>query len=387
LISYRLDGTLSGRPSNFAVDVQYRSRFLSPMEEPGSDTVRYSLDVAARYQAELVEGWFLNATAGYSKARGNDQDLKSASVGVSHRFGKVNATLGYSYVDPAPRSNHRVGLTLSLPIGRRQQLRGGLDSDRNRIFADYNLQGFEGLNQLNGRLSLSRTNEGESAVIGGEYYGNRFRATANHSYDRSNGVTRAVTDLGLTVGVGFADGHFAIGRDADRGFTIVSKHATLRDATATVSDSSAVGATARTGTLGAALVPTRRGYQPSSIKVEVDPLPAGYDIGAGQIDILPGAASGYVMKVGSAASNIVIGRLVNQKGEPVAFVSGRLVPIGRPNETGATFITNRNGRLVAQKVAPGRYEVIPAGGLKIAEISVPDEATGMVDIGILTKED
>ncbi|HWU92382.1 MAG TPA: fimbria/pilus outer membrane usher protein, partial [Sphingomicrobium sp.] len=388
LLSYRLFSSVgTGRQSSLDVDLEYRSRNFSPMEEAGTDPVRYAYDIAARYQGELVKDWFLSASAGYSIARGDEPDLKSGSVGLSHRWGRINATINYTYLDPAPRADHRIGLTVSLPVGRRQQVRAGFDSDRNRIFADYDLQGFEGLDQLNGHIALARNDEGENAVIDGEYFANRFRATIHHSYDTTNGIDSAVTDLGVAVGLGYAGGEFAIGRDADRGFTIVTKHPTLGNATVVASDTYAVGPSARTGLLGPALVPTQRGYQPDSIKVDVNPLPPGYDIGAGQIDILPGAASGYVMHVGSDASNIVMGRLLDSRGKPVAYASGQLVAIGRAKGTPPTFITNRNGRLVAQKVAPGRYRIVASDGASIGEITVPKDARGMVDVGVLTEKE
>ena len=120
------------------------------MEAAGTDPVRYAYDIAARYQGELVKDWFLSATAGYSIARGDYPDLKSGSLGLSHRWGRVNATVNYTYLDPAPRADHRIGLTVSLPVGRRQRVAGRVDSDRNRIFADYDLQGFEGLDRSMG---------------------------------------------------------------------------------------------------------------------------------------------------------------------------------------------------------------------------------------------
>jgi hypothetical protein len=50
------------------------------------------------------------------------------------------------------------------------------------------------------------------------------------------------------------------------------------------------------------------------------------------------------------------------------------------------FFTNRNGRLAATQVAPGRYKVILAGETApIAEITVPENANGYVDLGSVRK--
>lgn len=150
-------------------------------------------------------------------------------------------------------------------------------------------------------------------------------------------------------------------------------------------DRSSLGDSARTGALGPALVPLDRGYSLNSVEVGVEGAPPGYDIGAGRIDILPGAASGYRMTIGSAASNTVIGILVDAEGKGLAFLAGNLTPLAGKDATEAQFFTNRTGRLVAQHVAPGRYAITPFGQtVPIGEVVVPEDATGTVNIGTMT---
>jgi hypothetical protein len=126
----------------------------------------------------------------------------------------------------------------------------------------------------------------------------------------------------------------------------------------------------------------RRGYRPESLEVEIPDLRPGYDIGPGRLDIAPGATSGYRWLIGSAASNIVVGRLVSKEGASLRFLSGTFEPISGKEAHAVPFFTNKTGRMVAQRVAPGRYSIMLAGNPNpIGEVVVPDDARGPVQVG------
>lgn len=385
LASWRLSSsTQSGAQRSFDLDIEYESAFFSPMTPIGTDRNRYSLDITARVQTPLWHDAYGTLGGTYGMGRRGYRDEVTASVGVTQRIGRLNLSANYVYTKDAPRSDHRVMLSISLPFSSNQYARTAYDSDLNRVSADYDLIGLEGLNQTSAQVSLARDDTGQTAQVDVTHYGNRFQASLDHSYQHVDGQTSEYTDLGAAFGIGYAGGKVALGRDADRGFTIVAAHPTLRDAQITAYDNYTLGASARTGAFGPALVPTQRGYQPDAIKVTVDKLPPGYDIGAGRIDILPGAASGYVFEVGSAASNTVIGHIVAADGKPAVYVAGTLQPISGKDAKPVPFFTNRTGRMVAQKVAPGRYRVMLNGAsAPLGEITVPTNPKGPVDIGML----
>ncbi len=135
-------------------------------------------------------------------------------------------------------------------------------------------------------------------------------------------------------------------------------------------------------------MPIQRGYQPDVLQVNIPDLPSGYDVGGGRIDILPGAASGYFWRVGSAASHTLIASLVDGKGAGIPYLAGTLRPISGNEAKPSQFFTNRTGRLVAQKLAPGRYAIVPAGAqVAIAEIEVAGDAEPIVNAGTLVVKD
>lgn len=372
-----------------AIDAQviYRSPRFSPMFEVFGQRTQYSLETNFRVQTPLAEKIYGTFGGGYSRARTAASDLWTASAGISRTFGRVVANANYTFRKDSLGTDHRGLFSISIPLSSRQSARASYDTRRNRTRLDYDLQSLEELNSTRLRASLGRDDLGSEAFVDAEHFSNRFRAGFRHEYFNESGFTQQMTDLALTFGVGFADGQLALGREAGRGFVIVDGHPTMGGAPILVSSRSTLGPVARTGPLGPALVPLQRGYRPESLVVKVPDLRPGYDIGSGRFDILPGAASGYRWIIGSAASNLVIGQLVGHDGAALAFVAGTLRPISGKEAQPVPFFTNRTGRLVAQRVAPGRYAIVPNGSdTAVGEVTIPENATGPIEIGVITMD-
>lgn len=389
LVSYRLRERSSGGNSNSAsIDVQYRSAGFSPLESDVGVINRFSIEANARYQRTLGQSTYASVGAGYSIGRGAQPNITTFSAGLSRRFHRLNVSLDYTYRQNSATDDHRATISLTLPLSSRQSVRARYDTERNRVGVDYNLQGSEGLGQTNARISAGRDDLGQYANLDVEHFSNRFRAVLRHDYEQVGGQTSQLTDLGLSFGVGFADGRLALGRDAARGFTIVAGHPSLQGATIVAKDSFSSTGSARTGVFGPALVPTRRPYAFNSIEVTVPHPPPGYDIGSGRLDILPGAASGYLFTVGSAASLSVLGTIVNASGAPMALISGTMEPLSGADARPVQFFTNRTGRMAATGVAPGRYRLVRAGtNAVLGEIEVPANPGGPVNFGTLRVEE
>jgi outer membrane usher protein len=388
LISYRLNSVSStGRQNLLAVDFITRSAAFTPMTFSDDRPNTYRYEINGRYQRALSEKLYATVGAGYSKGRDPFGDLTTGSVGLSRSFGRISTSGTYSYRKDDRGTDHRVSLSLNIPLGRNQSVRTNYNSERNRVAADYSLIGYEGLGQTSAEASVYREDGGRGANIAVEHYFNRFRASVMHDYQSIDGQKTQTSDIQLSFGVGYSDDRLALGRDADRGFTIVAGHPTLKGAQVEVSSRYSLGPAAKTGALGPALVPVQRGYQPDVLEVKVANLPPGYDIGAGRIDILPGAASGYLWEIGSAASHTLIASLVDGKGAPIPYIAGLLTPVSGKGEA-IQFFTNRTGRLVAQKLAPGSYSLRPAGAAaSIATVTVAEDAASIVNAGTIVVKD
>lgn len=384
-LGWRLQTSTAGGLGGWAVDVEYLSAGFAPLERFDGIANPFSWRVDARYETLLVYDVFASFGGGYSVGRGLQEDERRFTASFSRAVGRVSFGLAFDHRTIRGTDENRVTFSVSLPLTSRDSVRARFDSARGGVVAEYDRRAFEALDQTAVRAGLVADDQGSGLNLEVQHYSNRFGALLRHDRtEDQNGQRRETTDAAVTFGVGYADGRWALGRDADRGFVIVDPHPTLRDSTVFVRSRYSQGETARSGALGPALAPLVRPYVLDSIQVRVEDLPLGYDIGAGQIDIVPGPGSGYRMRIGSAASNTIIGRIEDAQGEPAEFLAGVLRPIEGVEAAEAQFFTNRTGRMVAQRVAPGRYAVVPAGAsAPIGEIIVPQGVNGVVQVGTL----
>ena len=197
-----------------------------------------------------------------------------------------------------------------------------------------------------------------------------------------DGQTANASDWNARTFIGYADGRVAIGRSADEGFVIAALHPSLRGAQASILTGDRV--VARSGWLGPALVPVGRAYGVGRYEVKVDPLPVGYDLGAGTINVFPGFGTGYRATIGSDESHIAVGILVGPSG-PLALVAGTIEPMEperRKTWKPRGFFTNRSGRFVADRLAPGRYRMMLPGQQQTM-FEIAKNAEGLIDVGTI----
>ncbi len=222
------------------------------------------------------------------------------------------------------------------------------------------------------------------------YVGNRFEAGVSHRIDTSGGfsnITNQRTRLAIGTSLAFADGAFAIGRPVRDSFAIVSRHATLGRRPVRI-DETDRGYTAATDFIGPALVTELSGYSSRSIYYAVNDLPPGYDLGTGQFVLRAPLNAGYKLTVGTDASYSIVGAVkIAGTGEPVTYVGGALYALDDPSAPPLSAFTNRNGRLVAIGLKPGRYRLELATEPKTTrEITITQGPQQLIDIGIIEVE-
>ncbi|MBJ6121744.1 hypothetical protein [Sphingomonas mollis] len=346
-----------------------------------------ALQTAALVQWQAPFDISLGIGGGYTKVRKPGFDVRRIDLSLGRSFGRIGLNMTATRtMSRDPRSDEdRIAVGLSLRLGRRDYADARYDSGRGRTEVEVSRTSEGRLGEVSGAVRYTR-DRGETAASGRlAYINNRFDLVVNHNRLETagpGGRTSNTSDWNLRSLIGFAGGTFAVGRSVDDAFVIAPLHETLSGSKAQIMSGDRV--IARSGWFGPALVPVNRAYGIGRYDVKVDPLPDGYDLGAGNIEIFPGYGSGYRSMIGSDASRIAVGVLASPDG-PLALATGTIVPVDTALAKGwkdRGFFTNRAGRFVADRLAPGRYRLMIAGHSP-AEFEIKAKTKGIVDVGVL----
>lgn|GEM_PF-263643 len=330
-------------------------------------------------------------TLGAATIDGRDPfpDQRSYNMTLGRTFGRFGVNLSFSRQESDPgETDNRFGISLLTRLGDRWTGTARYDSRNDLAEVGIGRASTGDLNDLSGAVRISRDRDREALTADLRYINNRFdsQLVTNRLVNTEAGGASSLESLWrLSTTIGYADGVLAMGRPSREGFIIATRHPTLRKSQLTLTDGGGR-AIARSGLFGPPLAPINRSYGQYRMVLQVDPLPAGYDLGSGLITAFPGYGSGYRVRIGSAASRTAMGVLM-KAGEPLALVSGMIEPIGAAPDAGTAveprlFFTNRSGRFVGDGLAPGRYRMVVDGAV-VGEFVVPEDKEGLVDVGII----
>ncbi|MFV0625260.1 hypothetical protein ACBY01_14780 [Sphingomonas sp. ac-8] len=336
--------------------------------------------VAAQANWRAPVGISLGLGYAYARGRGTFADTERIDVSLGRSFGPLGLTMGASKIDDDRGRSWRLSAGASIRFGNRYYGNARYDSQQELKEIELSRSPSGELDDVNGALRLGEDRNARGLSGRLNYVNNRFDAIVRH--DRSvartaQGASFAQSSWALNSFLGYAGGQIAVGRPAPEGFVIASRHPTLRKSALDVTSGERV--VARSGVLGPALVPIDRAYGVQRFETLIDPLPVGYDIGAGAVSLFPGLGAGYHVEVGSDASRMAVGVLASAKG-PVGLAGGTVERIGDGPALSRPFFTNKAGRFVADGLAPGRYRIV-IGGRPVGEFALREDQEGMIDVG------
>ncbi|NEQ34231.1 MAG: hypothetical protein F6K04_25140 [Leptolyngbya sp. SIO4C5] len=136
--------------------------------------------------------------------------------------------------------------------------------------------------------------------------------------------------------------------------------------------------------MGPAVIPVQS-YILNPLSLDAPDLPLGYDLGRSSYSLLPSYRSGTVVRVGTEATVLLRGVVVDAEGDPVALQRGTLISISDPDWPVIELFTNRAGRFAASGLKPGRYRLQIFGTEnKVVELIIPEQTSGLFEAGILS---
>lgn len=315
-------------------------------------------------------------------------DEKRLNLNVGKAFDDIYINLSTEFIQTDGQKDRlEATIGVSKRIGNRYTARTQYATKNNSKLVELVRSRQRRLNDISGRAQLFQSADDNRFLSELNFRHNRFDAELDFDVTDPRGASAGKTNSDVKWRVstfaGYSGGELAIGRRSDEGFVITKRHKSLKDSNTVILDQSGSRSEAKIGWLGPALVPIERAYTPRKYQLDVDPLPDGYDIGSGQINVLPGLGMGYVHMIGSDASRTILGTVKDTDGQPLKLVVGVLEHVNGDEEKSRQFFTNSAGRMVAERVAPGTY-VLVINGRKSKPIEISKDTEGLVNVGEIT---
>lgn len=278
-------------------------------------------------------------------------------------------------------------ISLAIRFDRRNQVTLRHDTRAETSELDWYRSGSYGVGGVSTNVRLGHNEAtGESYGSGSlAYFGNRFEATLSNdsrTIGLQNEELASRTTARFGASIAYAGTQVAVGRPVRGAFAIVNGHESLEGRQIFLGGGGDSRPRAQSGWFGPALVPNLNPYSVESVSVDVDDLPPGYDLGAGQVDFRAYRGAGFDIRVGSDANLTVLAQIVDPSGAPVAMAGGELRSLDDASREPIQAFTNRNGRFVAAGVTPGRYQLVLFTDPPLeTEINIDPASAGMVQLG------
>lgn len=216
--------------------------------------------------------------------------------------------------------------------------------------------------------------QGQRATAQGDWVTDKASFSGGLAQSRSNGNTHTDVRAGASGGIAWLADSVFLGRRVEGAFAVVEV-----DDYPDVQILHDHHPVARTDINGRALIPALRGYEPNRIGIDVGDLPFDAEVDAFEVDLVPPARSGVLMRIPVRRVRSANVRLVDAAGQPVP-VGSTLQVLGREK----TFPVGFDGRsFVSGLGAKTIVSVTWPDGECASTIVLPPDADEMPQLGTL----
>ncbi|MEQ8817559.1 MAG: fimbria/pilus outer membrane usher protein [Thalassobaculum sp.] len=379
---------IGGANRNLSTSVTFRSPDFSGLgQQTASNPI--ALDIGALYGQRIHGDLYGSIGVSHQFARYDQPDVTTADLNFSLPItDDVTAYLqvGRRQLDPGEDDN-RLFLSIAWYPGRSgHRVESSYDSSRQTQRVDYTYTPLSRVDAVDADLSLSRDDSNDRLTGDIGYTGYRFdgRILQSSSVDRDGEGSENRTTLNFGTALAFADGHFGVTRPIRDSFVLFAPHPAIADQDLEINR---VGDTpaARSDLLGAPVLPDLNPYYQHQVVIDAPDLPLGYELGRQIYDVRPTYRSGILIPVGTGATVLGDGVLVDAQGQPLPLELGTITAITDAERPPIEFFTSRKGRFRVEGLSPGRWRLTLANAPDRAiEFEILDGSAGRVDLGNLT---
>lgn len=387
-LAYRGDPLrLSDLDSQFNFRLDYRSRDYSTRSQVQmGDSIKF--DAAADYRINVTPQIAVSIGGNYVEPYNRPERTRAVFAGVQLSLGRILLSATARYADIGQRSDKGVLATVTVPLGRRHFSTASFDTVTQqarfeaRRVRDITVPEFDyGLIAERGPMLDRLTGQ---ARFANSRFNFDVELLAARPQTGEGGRSQNIAQFRLQSGFGLADGVFGIGRNPGRGFVVVDRHPSLKNARIDVENNGVGRRAGQSNGFGPAMISQLSPYRPDSIRVDALGAPPGYDIGPGEYITDPGAFSGVRLRIGSEAYRSALVTFVTPDGKPAALIEGEVRNLDTGTSTGV--FTNKAGRAVLSQLAPGRYRVELNGGDLLYELTIRKGDPAILSLGTQVME-
>lgn len=360
--------------------------FASLGQTGGSNPV--ALDLGVLYGQRIVGD--LYGSLGVTRQFGRDGQGDTSTADLNLSVPITDDVTAHLQLGTRQRTagddENRAFLSVSwFPGGGGHRLESSYDTNERTRRLDWSYTPQTRVDSVDADLSLGRSASTDQLTGDVGYTGYRFesRVLQSSSADRDGGGRDHRTTVNLGTALAFADGHFGVTRPISDSFVLFAPHDSLAGQTIEINR---VGDTpaARTDLLGAPVLPDLNAYYQHHVMIEALDLPLGYELGQQVYDVRPGYRSGTVIPVGTGATVLGDGVLVDAGGTPLPLQLGSIASLDDESRAPIEFFTSRKGRFRVEGLSPGRFQLTLANAPGNAIVfAIPAGSAGRVDLGQL----
>ncbi len=348
-----------------------------------------SLQLGARVSQLIDEDLSLSIGGAYGLSRQSDRsDTNNVTILLRRRLW-VGASLDLTLERDTSSDGfieNSAFVSLRIPLGANQTFRSSWDTSNHELELRWTDRPSNPMDTVAMDVAVDESDQGLGASGAFDYRNQRFDASllldANNPYV-DGGTRQRSVEFDFSTALVFAGGHYAVSRPVSDSFAIVVPHENL--------EGYEIGLNPAQGTylaevdwMGPAVLPDLGAYEYNTVVVEVPDLPFGYDLGDETPTVQPSVTSGAVIIVGTDATVLLGGTLLDNLGQPLALEAGEVRRADEPEAEGSPFFTNRAGKFRIDGARPGDYilRLYAMPGLEIA-VTIPEGADGLYDAGAL----